>query len=118
MLKFIKSLFGCGCAAGAASVQTGVGGPSKDSYKELGDLQNVAQFVDFTVRYLVDNPAAIKLHVADGRDPSFKVLNISCDKSDVGKIIGKNGKIIMSIRTLASGAASRLDRQVTVEVME
>ena len=39
-------------------------------------------------------------------------------KEDIGKIIGKRGKTIMAIRSLVSGAAGRLKKRVTVEVVD
>lgn len=82
--------------------------------KELGDI---VAFVDYVVRALVDEPGSVKIEVAED-DKKFKIINIHCKKADIGKIIGKNGKTIMAIRSLVAGAASRINQQLTVEVVD
>ena len=79
-------------------------------------LDSAAKFVEYVVKSLVDNPADVKIDLHKGEKE--KTLNINCKKEDIGKIIGKNGKTIMAIRTLVSGAASRANQQVNVEVVD
>lgn len=81
-----------------------------------GALKDVVSFVDYVVRALVDSPELVNVELV-GRDED-QVINISCKKEDIGKIIGKNGKTIMAIRALVTGAASRLSQQVNVEVVD
>ena len=45
-------------------------------------------------------------------------IKIRCRKEDIGKIVGKRGKIIMSIRSLVSGAAGRQHKRVSVDVLD
>ena len=82
--------------------------------KEMGD---VVAFVDYIVRALVDEPGSVKIEVEEN-EKEVKVININCKKADIGKIIGKNGKTIMAIRSLVTGAASRINQQVAVEVVD
>ena len=82
--------------------------------KEIGD---VIAFVDYVVRALVDEPGAVKIEVKEN-EKQVKVININCKKADIGKIIGKSGKTIMAIRSLVTGAASRINQQVAVEVVD
>ena len=81
-----------------------------------GSLKDVVNFVDYVVRALVDSPELVKVELADSE--RGQVINITCKKEDIGKIIGKNGKTIMAIRALVTGAASRLNQQVNVEVID
>jgi len=80
------------------------------------DLQDVVGFVDYVVRALVDEPTAVTVELTTNNDAH--VIMIKCQKSDIGKIIGKSGKTIMAIRQLVTGAASRLSKQVNVEVLD
>jgi predicted RNA-binding protein YlqC (UPF0109 family) len=79
-------------------------------------LDNAVSFVDYVVKSLVDSPADVKIVLKKGVKEN--VINIHCRKDDIGKIIGKNGKTIMAIRTLVSGAASRINSQLNVEVVD
>ncbi len=88
-------------------------GSSPDS-KILGDIEH---FVDYVVRVLVDKPDAIRTQIETQED-GFNVVRIHCDKEDMGKVIGKNGKTIMAIRTLASNAGMRSGMRLTVELAE
>ena len=82
--------------------------------KEMGDI---VAFVDYVVRALVDEPGSVKIEVEEN-DKQVKIININCRKADIGKIIGKNGKTIMAIRSLVTGAASRINQHVAVEVVD
>ncbi len=79
-------------------------------------LKDILAFVDYVVRALVDNPTAVKIELVE--DEKGQVININCEKEDIGKIIGKSGKTIMAIRSLVAGAGSRLNRQMSVEVID
>lgn len=89
----------------------------KPSSKSEGGISDLINFVDYVVKSLVDDPskAEVKLETAANGNNS---INIKCSKPDIGKVIGKNGKTIMAIRALVAGAASRLNKQVNVEVLE
>lgn len=79
-------------------------------------LEDILGFVDYVVRALVDDSAAVKVELK--KTNKIQIINISCNKSDIGKVIGKGGKTIMAIRSLVSGAASRIGQQVSVEVLD
>jgi len=78
-----------------------------------GDLDN---FVDYVVRALVDQPDSVRIQVEKLENST--VIKINCAKEDMGKVIGKNGKTIMAIRSLVSGAGGRLGQKFSVEVVE
>ena len=80
------------------------------------DLKDVIGFVDYVARALVDAPGSVKIGLT--KNEKGKVISIDCKKADIGKIIGRNGKTIMSIRQLVAGAASRLNQQISVEVID
>jgi uncharacterized protein len=80
------------------------------------DLNDIIGFVDYVARALVDAPSSVKIGLTS--NDKGKVINIDCDKADIGKIIGKSGKTIMAIRQLVAGAATRLSQQISVEVVD
>ncbi|HMO51173.1 MAG TPA: KH domain-containing protein [Kiritimatiellia bacterium] len=65
---------------------------------------------------LVDYPDA--LHITEVAGAKTTVFELRCHESDVGKVIGKNGKAISSVRTLLSLVAARQDKRVLLEVVE
>ncbi|MEA2012116.1 MAG: KH domain-containing protein [Verrucomicrobiota bacterium] len=76
----------------------------------------LASFVNFVVSRLVDSPKKVNVEVAEkGKNIS---LNITCEKSDIGKVIGKRGRTISAIRSLINGAGSRLGKKTSVEVLD
>lgn len=73
-------------------------------------------FVLSIVRELVDNPDSVRLTEMEGEKTS--IIELRCQQGDIGKIIGKSGKTITSIRVLASTVAARQGRRAFVEVVE
>ena len=74
------------------------------------------ELIEFVVNALVDDPATIEVTEVVG--DKVTIFELRADKADIGKIIGKRGKTIMAIRSLVSGAAGRLKKRVTVEVVD
>jgi predicted RNA-binding protein YlqC (UPF0109 family) len=73
--------------------------------------------VEYIAPWLVDNPDAVSVTEGAG-DRDGVVLELSVDPEDVGKIIGKRGRIIRSLRTLARAAGQRDGVSVMVEVVD
>jgi predicted RNA-binding protein YlqC (UPF0109 family) len=77
--------------------------------------ERVEGLVTYLVTSLVDTPDAVKVErVQDGEDV---VLEITVDPDDIGKVVGKQGRIIKAIRTLARAATGADDSPVHVEVI-
>ena len=79
-------------------------------------MSDLEHFVDYVVRALVDQPELVG--VTSVPEEKFTVIQVSCAKEDIGKIIGKNGKTISAIRALVNGAGKRFEKELTVEVMD
>lgn len=86
---------------------------SKSDTNPISDLEH---FVDYVVRALVDQPEEVGVTTVP--EEKFTVIQVSCAKDDIGKIIGKNGKTISAIRALVNGAGKRYEQDLTVEVMD
>ncbi len=108
VLSFLKKMFGGSSAKPATAGRAASAGGEPD----------LSGFVEFVVRALVDNPAAVKVTKEEGEHGL--VIRIACEKSDIGKVIGKSGKTIASIRSLVHGAAGGRSsgRTVDVEVLD
>ena len=73
-------------------------------------------FVAYVVKNLVDNPDRVQIKEIGGTQTV--ILELSVDKADIGKIIGKKGKTINAIRTLLTSVASRNGIRVSLEILE
>jgi predicted RNA-binding protein YlqC (UPF0109 family) len=78
--------------------------------------EGIEGFVLYVIRALVDTPDSVRVTTAETERAT--VLTVSCEKKDIGKIIGKNGKTIAAIRALANGAGGRMGKRVNVEVQD
>jgi uncharacterized protein len=73
-------------------------------------------FVRNIVREFVEHPDDLKIVCIDGA--KTVVMELRCHEDDLGKVIGKGGKTISAVRTLANAVASRQGRRAAVEVVE
>lgn len=74
------------------------------------------EFLEFVLRQLVEFPdEVIVTEVAAGKTVSFR---LAMRKSDVGKVIGRNGQTIHALRALLMSAASRHNQRATLEIIE
>ena len=73
-------------------------------------------FLEFVIKQLVEAPEEVVVtKVEQGRKLIFKV---EMRKSDVGKVIGRNGHTIAAVRNVLSAAASRSGQQVLLQIVE
>jgi predicted RNA-binding protein YlqC (UPF0109 family) len=71
--------------------------------------------VEYLTKSLVSNPDAVKVDEVDaGR---MTVFEVTVAEEDVGKIIGRQGKVIRSIRSVVKAAATRTGARVDVDVV-
>lgn len=75
----------------------------------------VADLVEYIVCGLVDDEDAVSLDVTDGDEGSL--IEVSCAQSDAGRIIGRRGRTIKAIRTLARALGQRVGTSVEVEIL-
>lgn len=73
------------------------------------------ELVEFIARSLVDNPDDVQVTEIEEEDSILIELRVAPD--DMGKVIGKQGKIAKSIRTLTKAAAAKEGKRVGVEIM-
>jgi uncharacterized protein len=73
--------------------------------------------LEFLARALVDQPNQVSVEGFD-EDDGTVVLEIHVADEDVGKIIGRGGRTISSVRTVMRAVASRQDERVLVDVVD
>lgn len=71
------------------------------------------EILETIIRNLVDNKDAIEIKELAGEQSV--VFEVKVAENDMGKVIGKQGKIAGSIRTVMKAAASKENKRVTVE---
>lgn len=74
------------------------------------------ELVEYIARSLVDNPMDVSVRQEKNGNKVRVELKVS--KEDMGRIIGKGGKVANSIRILLRVAAAREDKQVFLDVIE
>lgn len=73
------------------------------------------ELIETIARSLVDSPEDVK--VIETENDTAVLLELRVAPEDMGKVIGKQGKIAKSIRTLTKAAAAKEGKKVAVEIM-
>ena len=74
------------------------------------------ELVEVIAKALVDHPEGAV--VTETVHPKSIVLELKVDSEDMGKVIGKQGRIARAIRTVVKSAASKDDKKVIVEILQ
>ena len=85
-----------------------MGGP------EESPRADVRALVEFVARELVDHPEAVE--VREVEDERGLRLELRVAPEDMGKVIGRQGRIARALRTVVKAASLRAGRRVTVEI--
>ena len=76
----------------------------------------IKELVEVMSRALADDPSQIQVNEIVGQQIS--VLEIRAAKSDLGKIIGKQGQNAHAMRTIVNAAATKLRKRAVLEILE
>ena len=74
------------------------------------------ELVDFVVKSLVDAPDEVSVNVIEGEKST--ILELKVAQEDVGKVIGKQGRIAKAIRTILSASATRDGKRASLEILD
>jgi predicted RNA-binding protein YlqC (UPF0109 family) len=74
----------------------------------------MAELLEFLARELVDDPDAVRVDMEEREDALVLVLHVAAD--DIGKVIGRQGRIARALRALVRASAARDGRRVLVEI--
>ena len=75
-----------------------------------------SEIVEYLARRLVDEPDAVSVEEIE-RDGAV-VLQLHVAKDDVGKVIGRQGRIARALRTVVRASAARREQRVLLEIVE
>ncbi|SEF57085.1 KH domain-containing protein [Paenibacillus sp. UNC499MF] len=73
------------------------------------------EVITVIAKALVDHPEDVRVNAVEGE--SSVVYELSVHPGDVGKVIGKQGRIAKALRTVVTSAAVKENKRVTVEIM-
>ncbi len=76
----------------------------------------MSDLLAYLARELVDDPAAARVEEEERDDALVLVLHVAPD--DVGKVIGRQGRIARALRTLVRASSARDGRRVLVEIAD
>ena len=74
------------------------------------------EFVAYLIKNLVDQPDAVDIQVIEGQQGT--VVEIRVAATDVAKIVGKQGRTIKALRTLAMIIGARFGRRVRLDLIQ
>ncbi len=72
--------------------------------------------VEYIVKSLVDQPDEVAVNVVEGEKSTILELKVASD--DVGKVIGKQGRIAKAIRTILSASATKSGKRAVLEILD
>lgn len=76
----------------------------------------MTELLEFLVKALVEDPSAVVIEELE--EDGDLVYEITVAEDDLGRVIGKGGRVANAIRTIAKAAAVRLDRRVIVDILD
>jgi hypothetical protein len=76
----------------------------------------MTELLEFLVKSLVEDPEAVEIEELE--EDGDLVYEISVADGDLGRVIGKGGRVANAIRTIAKAAAVRIDRRVIVDILD
>lgn len=74
------------------------------------------ELVEYIARSLVDDPSGVEVNRIDGEKSTILELRVSDD--DVGKVIGKHGRIAKAVRTILSASSNKSGKRLVLEILD
>lgn len=74
------------------------------------------ELVEYMIKQIVDKPGDVQ--VQEIKAEKVILLEISVAKEDMGKVIGKGGRVANALRTIVGAAAAKLKKRVMLEILE
>jgi predicted RNA-binding protein YlqC (UPF0109 family) len=74
------------------------------------------ELLEYLAKALVDNPDDVEIEVIEGE--RSVILQLKVNPDDIGKVIGKQGRIAQALRTLVKAAATKQGKNAIVEILD
>ena len=76
---------------------------------------NEKEFILYMIKALVDEPDQVEINVVEGEKSTIFELKVA--PPDIGKVIGKNGRIAKAIRTLLNAAIAKSGKRISLDIL-
>jgi predicted RNA-binding protein YlqC (UPF0109 family) len=90
---------------------------SDDVGADEPDAATARSVLEYLVKQVVDDPDAVTVSTSEGRRGVIQ-LDVRVGDGDMGRVIGKRGRIAQSIRTVVRAAATKDDTSVDIEFVD
>jgi predicted RNA-binding protein YlqC (UPF0109 family) len=74
------------------------------------------ELVEYIAKSLVDDPGGVVVNMVEGEKSTILELKVS--EGDIGKVIGKHGRIAKAIRTILSASSTKTGKRVVLEILD
>ena len=74
------------------------------------------ELVEYIAKSLVDDPSGVAVNMIEGEKSTILELKVS--EGDIGKVIGKHGRIAKAIRTILSASSTKSGKRVVLEILD
>ncbi len=74
------------------------------------------ELIELIIKGIVDSPDKVEINEIIGEKTS--IFEVKVNSNDIGKVIGRQGRNIKSIRTVVNAAAQKDDKRVVIEIIE
>ncbi len=72
--------------------------------------------VVYIAKSLVDDPDGVEVNIVEGEKSTILELRVS--QEDIGKVIGKHGRIAKAMRTIISASATKTGKRIVLEILD
>jgi len=77
---------------------------------------NYKELVEYMVKSLVDHPDQVEIREIEGEKST--ILELKVTKEDIGKVIGKHGRIARAIRTILNASSTKTGKRIVLEILD
>ncbi len=74
------------------------------------------ELVAYVAKALVDEPEGVEVNMIEGEKST--ILELKVAQADIGKVIGKHGRIAKALRTILSAAATKTGKRIVLEILD
>lgn len=74
------------------------------------------ELIEFIAKSLVDDPSAVVVNEVEGEKST--VLELKVKEEDIGKVIGKQGRIAKAMRTLLNASSGKTGKKYSLEILD
>jgi uncharacterized protein len=74
------------------------------------------ELVAYVAKALVDEPSEVEVNMIEGEKSTILELKVAA--ADIGKVIGKHGRIAKALRTILSAASTKTGKRVVLEILD